>query len=909
MIPAWFVDEGARPRGGAKVRKPPAITKHRYALMLVLSAGTVAAIATVLRTQLGAAAEESYSESELGEFFSNLALAINLASIFFTLAFSRLIVAKLGAANSLLLYPSVLLLIGLFGAFAPSLIVITSAVFVDRLVRQNVHGIVSTLAIMPLNSEIRLRAAMVIRGSARPLGVILSSLFMIVLVENAVGLPFSLNWTHLFWVVVVLSALILGALAFVRGRYVIELVAALHSRRLRLESGDEQVIPMDGKLKDMLLGYLRSDLPERCSLALQLLSEHVDDDVVETIEASWPNWEPWLRADAIKVLAGEPSDKSKAFIQSLGDTESDEVQATALKVFADSMEEAQLRQKISDAPVFTRSEAIAELGNRYGDEAVNELISGLSQSEHDADRKTAALTISKLVSDQFDHFIPKLLRDAPAPLLRLMANRPRVEYAEIVTPWLARDRVFVDARRVLRNLGDDAIESLKKAAGETTTAAAALDLLAEFESPSARESLFGFIEEDDRDLSLRALVALSQQEAELKGEERTRVEAFMTRAMGDVKRYYGISKSQTGAAKELAESELRYSLESVFVALKTLNPEIAYRQLFLSLYSHDTRQRALAAEALDEVLPSDIKTQVLPVVEGDLTVSKQEYEADADWQKIASRLQRSEETEDLLGDLMGSGLFNGWRFAELNALRSQPETQEPAIVIRGGEAVDPETVILTGKTPTIQPEDLVLPLKDIYRIVTRNPRCGSLWLKGLADRVPETGDGGGEVTRTEMLSLATKTLASDQDSAGDLDLWQRVFFLRTMQLTQTLPSHRLRLVAEISRTLNAEAGETVVNEGRLGNHFYMVCSGRLQVLSKGRLIAHLGPSDAFGALALMRGERRTFTVVAEESSELLTIDRVDFNDLIDAHPSLVRSFARMLANLIQATRQPQDKTA
>ena len=144
MIPAWFVDEGARPRGGAKVRKPPAITKHRYALMLVLSAGTVAAIATVLRTQLGAAAEESYSESELGEFFSNLALAINLASIFFTLAFSRLIVAKLGAANSLLLYPSVLLLIGLFGAFAPSLIVITSAVFIDRLVRQNVHGIVST---------------------------------------------------------------------------------------------------------------------------------------------------------------------------------------------------------------------------------------------------------------------------------------------------------------------------------------------------------------------------------------------------------------------------------------------------------------------------------------------------------------------------------------------------------------------------------------------------------------------------------------------------------------------------------------------------------------------------------------------------------------------------------------------
>ncbi len=908
MIPAWFVDGGARPRGGAKVRKPPAISKHRYALMLVLSAGTVAAIATVLRTQLGAAAEESYSESELGEFFSNLALAINLASIFFTLAFSRVIVAKLGAANSLLLYPSVLLLIGLFGALAPSLIVITSAVFVDRLVRQNVHGIVSTLAIMPLNSEIRLRAAMLIRGSARPLGVILSSLFMILLVENVVGLPFTLNWTHLFWVVVVLSALILAALTFVRGRYVIELVAALHSRRLRLESGDEQVIPMDGKLKGMLLGYLRSDLPERCSLALQLLSEHVDDEVVETIETAWPNWEPWLRADAIKVLAGEPSDKSKAFIQSLGDNESDEVQATALKVFADSLEESQLRQKISSAPVFTRSEAIAELGNRYGDDAIEELISGLSRSEHEMDRKTAALTISKLVSDQFDHLVPTLLRDAPLPLLRLMANRPKPQYAEIVTPWLARDRVFVDARRVLRNLGDDSIESLKKAATQTATAAAALDLLAEFDGPKAREALFDFIKSDDRDLSFRALVALSQQEQALNAQEQKDVETFMQRGLVDAKRYYGFSKHHEGAGQDLAASELRYSLESVFVALKTLKPEVAYRQLFLSLYSHDSRQRALAAEALDEVLPAKIKSEVLAMVEGDLQVAKQALQDDVDWQRIVARLERSEETQDMLADLMSSGLFNGWRFAELDALDSQPETQEPSIVIRGGEAVDPEIVILTGKTPAVEKDDLVLPLKDIYRIVTRNPRCGSLWLKGLADRVPETGDGGGEVTRTEMLSLATKTLANDQDSAGDLDLWQRVFFLRTMQLTQSLPSHRLRLVAEISRTLSAQAGETVVNEGRLGNHFYMVCSGRLQVQSKGRLIAHLGPSDAFGALALMRGERRTFTVVAEEPSELLTIDRVDFNDLIDAHPSLVRSFARMLANLIQATRQPQDKT-
>lgn len=311
---------------------------------------------------------------------------------------------------------------------------------------------------------------------------------------------------------------------------------------------------------------------------------------------------------------------------------------------------------------------------------------------------------------------------------------------------------------------------------------------------------------------------------------------------------------------------------------------------------------------MDEVLPGNLKTDLLPIIEGEVATSVVQQSDDKTWHTGVARMQQSDTKKDFLSDLMKCGLFPGWRFSELDALQSKPDSTEAAIIIRDGVAVEPESVILTGKTPVAEIGDTVVPLRDIYRSVVRNPRCGSLWLKGLADRIPELGQGGGEVTRTEMLSLATKTLATDQGSADNLDLWQRVFFLRTMQLTQTLPSHRLRLVAEISRTISAQSGERVVNEGRLGNHFYMVCTGRLRVQSQGQIVTHLGPSDAFGALALIRGERRSFTVVAEEASELLTIERVDFADLIDAHPSLVRSFARMLAKLILTAKQTPDNS-
>jgi CRP-like cAMP-binding protein len=50
----------------------------------------------------------------------------------------------------------------------------------------------------------------------------------------------------------------------------------------------------------------------------------------------------------------------------------------------------------------------------------------------------------------------------------------------------------------------------------------------------------------------------------------------------------------------------------------------------------------------------------------------------------------------------------------------------------------------------------------------------------------------------------------------------------------------------------------------------------------------------------MRGRRRLLSVHASEDSELIAISRVDFLDLLESHPSLVRSFSRILAAQILA---------
>jgi hypothetical protein len=211
--------------------------------------------------------------------------------------------------------------------------------------------------------------------------------------------------------------------------------------------------------------------------------------------------------------------------------------------------------------------------------------------------------------------------------------------------------------------------------------------------------------------------------------------------------------------------------------------------------------------------------------------------------------------------------------------------------------------VLTGKSPDAEEGDLRLPLAAVYRVTRRAPRCAHLWLKCLAELVPETAIGDGEVTRSGMVSLASRTAGQDRAAASDIDLWQRMFFLRSNPLTQDLPPARLRLMAEISQSLTARAGELVVHEGRLAQHFYLVCSGRMRVSRAGQVVAELGPSDGFGALELMRGRRRLLSVHASEESELISISRVDFLDLLESHPSLVRSFSRILAAQILAAAE------
>jgi MFS family permease len=114
--------------------------------------------------------------------------------------------------------------------------------------------------------------------------------------------------------------------------------------------------------------------------------------------------------------------------------------------------------------------------------------------------------------------------------------------------------------------------------------------------------------------------------------------------------------------------------------------------------------------------------------------------------------------------------------------------------------------------------------------------------------------------------------------------------VRTLRLLQAapvfapLPAPQLEWVAHRARWITVEPGEAVIREGDVGDAYYVLEHGRMQISRSGgeqRVATDYG--DGFGEIALLYGVRRTATVAAIEPSVLLSISRGDFLEIVTGH--------------------------
>jgi MFS family permease len=118
--------------------------------------------------------------------------------------------------------------------------------------------------------------------------------------------------------------------------------------------------------------------------------------------------------------------------------------------------------------------------------------------------------------------------------------------------------------------------------------------------------------------------------------------------------------------------------------------------------------------------------------------------------------------------------------------------------------------------------------------------------------------------------------------------------LRAVEMFAPLPMATIENVSRHLDAIEVHAGETVIREGELGDRFYVVADGVLDVSCERGAFPPVGAGDAFGEIALLQDVPRTATVTARDECLLYALDRESFLCAVSSHPSAANA-ARTLA--------------
>jgi hypothetical protein len=100
--------------------------------------------------------------------------------------------------------------------------------------------------------------------------------------------------------------------------------------------------------------------------------------------------------------------------------------------------------------------------------------------------------------------------------------------------------------------------------------------------------------------------------------------------------------------------------------------------------------------------------------------------------------------------------------------------------------------------------------------------------------------------------------------------------LRGVRMLEVLPLTVLEQLASDLRPMRYAAGDVVIEQGAVGDRFYVIASGEVEVEADDRVVRRMGPGESFGEVALLRDVPRTADVVALSELELYAVGREAF---------------------------------
>lgn len=136
----------------------------------------------------------------------------------------------------------------------------------------------------------------------------------------------------------------------------------------------------------------------------------------------------------------------------------------------------------------------------------------------------------------------------------------------------------------------------------------------------------------------------------------------------------------------------------------------------------------------------------------------------------------------------------------------------------------------------------------------------------------------------------------------------KVEFLKSVPIFSDLSDSTLNTISQKMVARSYDKGKMILLEDAAGETFFIMTKGTVKVTrlsDDGRevILAILGEGDFFGEMSLLDGEGRSANIVAIDDSDVLTLSRGDFLDILESFPKIAISFLEELARRLRKSDQ------
>ena len=192
---------------------------------------------------------------------------------------------------------------------------------------------------------------------------------------------------------------------------------------------------------------------------------------------------------------------------------------------------------------------------------------------------------------------------------------------------------------------------------------------------------------------------------------------------------------------------------------------------------------------------------------------------------------------------------------------------------------------------TVGDRELVQPLLAVFEDIDRTDKPTDLG--ALSDDPDEW------IRDVSAFALAQLPGGVPMETLATLPTMERIIFLRHVPLFADLPPSDLKQIAAVAGEQLYEDGTFIAREGEAGNELLVIVDGEIRVVSGGRELARRKRGDYVGEMAVLDGEPRSASLVAEGTVRALRIGRREFETILRERPETSHAMLLVLTRRLR----------